>query len=142
LIARAREYVEKTRCTYRQSVRHNRCLIGYPLDEQEGSAASCSAASSANHDQSVVDHKLIWRFLTWLGGLTFALDEARTMILRRNPQSTCHRLDGNIDPHKALHSERLTTLETARQLLQVIPEWEASFGCRFFPRFATRAGFD
>ena len=24
----------------------------------------------------------------------------------------------------------------------VIPEWEDRFGCSFFPRFATRSGFD
>jgi hypothetical protein len=108
-------------------------LIGYPLPSQ--------ATSSTPH-QPVVDHKLIWRFVTWLGGLTRVLDEARAMILRQNPQSTCHRLEGNIDPHKARSPERASTLETARQLLRVIPEWEACFGCKFFPRFATRAGFD
>jgi len=51
-------------------------------------------------------------------------------------------VDGSIDPHKARSPERLTTLETARQLLQVMEEWEACFGCKFFPRFATRSGFD
>jgi hypothetical protein len=80
--------------------------------------------------------------VTWLGGLTWALNEARAMLLKSQPDSLCHRLEGMIDPHKARSPERLATLETARQLLQVIPEWEACFGCRFFPRFATRSGFD
>jgi hypothetical protein len=129
--------VEQKDSTYRQSVRHERCLIGYPLP-----AAEASSASFSPPNQPVVDHKLIWRFLTWLGGLTWVLDEARAMILGRNPQSTCHRLDGSIDPRKARSPERETTLETARQLLRVIAEWEACFGGKFFPRFATRAGFD
>lgn len=123
--------------TYRESVRHERCMIGYPLPEPEPGSASSSAPN-----QAVVDHSLIWRFLTWFGGLTSVLDEARAMILQNSPQSTCHRLGGNLDPHKARSPERLTTLETAGQLLRIIPEWEACFGCRFFPRFATRAGFD
>jgi hypothetical protein len=136
-VSRAQDYVEQKDSTYREGVRHDRCLIGYPLPAPEASSASSSAPN-----QPVVDHKLIWRFLTWLGGLTWVLDEARAMILQRNPQSTCHRLEGSIDPHKARSPERETTLETARQLLRVIPEWEACFGCKFFPRFATRAGFD
>lgn len=137
LLSRAQQYLDQPRVTYRQSVRHDRCLIGYPL-----SASNPSGASSPNVNQAVVDHGLVWRFVSWLGALTWALDEARAMILQRNPQSTCHRLDGNIDPHKARGAERLAVLETARQILQVIPEWEGCFGCRFFPRFATRAGFD
>ena len=137
LMARARDYVEQRDCTYRQSVRHNRSLIGYPLPVPETSSASSSVPN-----QPVVDHQLIWRFLTWLGGLTWVLDEARSMILQRNPQSTCHRVEGHIDPRKAILPAREMTLETARQLLRIIPEWEACFGCRFFPRFATRAGFD
>jgi hypothetical protein len=79
--------------------------------------------------------------ISWLGSLTLVLDEARAMILRRNPDSLCHRFDGSVDPRKARSADRLTTLETARQLLQIIPEWEACFGCRFFPNFATRSGF-
>jgi hypothetical protein len=106
------------------------------------SPAGGSSDASGRANQAVVDHSLIWRFLSWLGGLTAVLDEARAMVLKSRPHSTCHRLDGNIDPHKHRSAERLATLETARQLLQVIPEWEACFGCRFFPRFATRAGFD
>ncbi len=137
LLSRARKYLEKPCLTYRQSVRHDRCLIGYPVPAQESS----SVPSSIPH-QRVVDHSLIWRFLAWLGGLTWVLDETRAMVLKSCPDSICHRLDGNIDPHKTRSPERLTKLETARQLLQVIPEWEACFGCRFFPKFATRSGFD
>ena len=137
MLSRARQYLEQPRVTYRQSVRYDRSVIGYPLPAPE----ACSASSAAPN-QAVVDHKLIWRFLAWLGSLTGVLDQARAMLLQRSPQSTCHRVEGSMDPHKARSPERVTTLETARQILQVIPEWEACFGCRFFPRFATRAGFD
>ncbi len=137
LSARARAYLEEPKVTYRQSVREGRSLIGYPPRAPEA-----SSTDAAWPHQPVVDHKLIWRFVTWLGGLTWVLDLARGMVLQRNPQSTCHRLDGHIAPHKARSPERTATLETARQLLRVVPEWEACFGGKFFPRFATRAGFD
>jgi len=115
-------------------------LIGYPTDPTPASEASSDDAVST--EQSVVDHSLIWRFVGWLGGLTLVLDQARAMVLQSAPDSLCHRREGSVDPHKARHPERLAVLETARQLLVVIPEWEDCFGCSFFPRFATRSGFD
>lgn len=148
LLARARRYLEESRLSYRQTVRHNRCRIGYPLPAPTP-PADCSWESpsvwaidaSPVADQSVVDHGLVWRFLTWLGSLTGMLDQARAMVLKSRPHSLCHRLEGSVDPHKARSGQRRATLETARQLLQVIPEWEACYGHKFFPRFATRAGF-
>jgi hypothetical protein len=80
--------------------------------------------------------------VTWLGGLSLVLDKAREMILQHDPTSLCHRLDGSVPTGKGRTSERLGTLQTARQLLLVIPEWEECFGRKFFPQFATRAGFD
>lgn len=137
LLPRATEYLEKATVTYRRSVQHGRCLIGYPL------ASSDASGSDGNRgNQPVVDHSLVWRMVGWLGSLTWVLDKAREMILQRNFNSTCHRLDGSVDPHKARSPERLATLEAARQLLLIVPEWEECFGCKFFPRFATRSGFD
>ncbi|MFV1967857.1 MAG: hypothetical protein ACC628_20695 [Pirellulaceae bacterium] len=112
-------------------------MIGYPPRAREAS----SDDGSPIH-QPVVDHSLIRRFVSWLGGLTSMLDKARSMVLRIDPDSLCHRRSGSVDPHKARSLERMSTLETARQLLLVIPEWEGHFGCSFFPRFATRSGFD
>ncbi len=137
LLARATEYLEKATVTYRRSVQHDRCLIGYPL-----AISDASASDGHRGEQQVVDHSLVWRVVGWLGSLTWVLDKAREMILQSNSASTCHRLEGSVDPHKARSPERLTTLETARQLLLIVPEWEECFGCKFFPRFATRSGFD
>ena len=136
LLSRAEQYLTRPRLTYRQSVRDDRSLIGYPPTAREAS----SDDGSPPH-QRVVDHSLIWRFVSWLGGLTSVLDETRSMVLRKDPASLCHRREGSVAPHKARSQERMSTLETARELLLVIPEWEDCFGCSFFPRFATRAGF-
>lgn len=137
LLLRAATYLEKSTVTYRKSVRQGRQGIGYPLASSDD-----SSRDSQRREQAVVDHSLIWRMVGWLGGLTGALDKAREMILQSNPASTCHRLAGSIDPHKARSPERLATLETARQLLLIVPEWEECFAGKLFPRFATRSGFD
>lgn len=92
--------------------------------------------------QPVVSPSTVWRFVGWLGSLSWMLDKAREMILKQNPNSLCHRIDGRVAPEKHRGDQRQATLETARQLLLIIPEWEELFGCTFFPRFATRSGFD
>jgi hypothetical protein len=140
LLTRAEDYLQDPAITYRKTVRHERRVIAYTRPPQR--TVSKHASEHEHCEDAIVDHSLIWRMLGWLGSLTLVLDQARAMILQRNPESTCHRVDGSVDPHKARSLDRMAKLETARQLLQIIPEWEACFGCRFFPRFATRAGFD
>ncbi len=148
LLALATRYLNEPRTTYRSAVRRNRCLIGYPLEQRPVVAGKRDAADQqgatrrASDHQPVVPPSLVWRMTGWLGGLALVLDKARQMILQHNPHSLCHRVAGNVPAHKARTSERLVAIQTARQLLLIIPEWEACFGCKFFPQFATRSGFD
>ena len=135
----ARQYLDQHHATYRSVVRHARCLIGYPV---EPCPQSKDEASRQGHHQPVVPPSLVWRMASWLGGLAIVLDRARQMILQHDPHSLCHRVAGDVAPHKANSTERLEALQTARQVLLVIPEWEECFGRKFFPQFATRAGFD
>lgn len=149
LLAKAREYLNvperppqkelskrTTPTTYRSVVRHERQQIGYPLEQAE------DAAAEGSFHQPVIPPSLLWRFLGWVGSLTLTLDKAREMILKHDPNSTCHRVTGWVDPFQARSEERMKTLETARQLLLIMPEWESGFGRPLFPRFATRSGFD
>lgn len=145
LLARAKTYLNESRATYRSVVRHKRCLIGYPLQRQDSQVADNQGVDtqvSPGTHQPVVPPSLVWRFLTWMGSLTYSLDKAREMILKHQPNSLCHRVSGSVDPFKARSGDRQRTLETARQLALIMPEWEDCFGEHFFPRFATRAGFD
>lgn len=149
LLALAGKYLHEHRVTYRSTVRHACCLIGYPIQRHDAQGSSAEARDEqqaaplqAGDHQPVVPPSLVWRMATWLGGLSLVLDQARQMILQHDPQSRCHRVDGNVAPGKARTPERLEVLQTARQLLLVIPEWEECFGRKFFPQFATRAGFD
>lgn len=144
----ATDYLHRADSTYRSVVRNERSWIGYPVTAPPAVATE-SSSSSAHVDpdpdpyhQAVVPPSLPWRFLGWLGSLNVVLCRAREMLLQRNPNSTCHRVKGSVDPFKARSDARLATLETARQLVLIVPEWEACFGQSFFPRFATRSGFD
>ena len=147
LLALASRYLHEPRTTYRSVIRHDRCLIGYPLQTQDfqstrpGNHQPPEASRQDHANQSVIWPSLVWHFLGWLGSLTLSLDKAREMIVKHNPNSLCHRTAGSVDPHKARSEDRQRTLETARQLLLIMPEWEDCFACQFFPRFATRAGF-
>jgi len=145
LLARAKTYLNESRATYRSVVRHNRCLIGYPLqsqDTQDADNQDVDPQVFPGTHQPVVPPSLVWRFITWMGSLTYSLDKAREMILKHQPNSLCHRVSGSVDPFKARSEDRQRTLQTARQLMLIMPEWEDCFGEKFFPRFATRAGFD
>ena len=149
LLSLAGQYLHEHRATYRSTVRHACCLIGYPIqrrDAQSGPGETRDQQQAvplqAGDHQPVVPPSLVWRLAGWLGGLSLVLDKARQMILQHNPQSLCHRVDGNVAPGKARTPERLAALQTARQLLLIMPEWEECFGRKFFPQFATRAGFD
>ena len=83
----------------------------------------------------------VWRMLSWLGGQLAALARGRQLIQEHNPGSTCHRFVGAVAPHKYQSPQRERLLRQSRQLLHLIAEWEATFPEKFFPRFATRAGF-
>ena len=147
LIARAKQYLNvpddpsqkvpsRRATTYRSALRHERQQLGYSVQPVK------DHAGEGSFHQPVIAPSLLWRFLGWFGSLTLTLDKAREMILKHDPNSTCHRVSGSVDPFKAHSDERMETLETARQLLLIMPEWECCFGRPLFPRFATRSGFD
>lgn len=146
LVALAKQYLDHHHATYRSVVRHARCLIGYPVEPcphpLEAPQEPHAGTAEGGHHQPVVPPSLVWRMVRWLGGLAIVLDRARQMILEHDPHSLCHRAMGDVALHKARTPERFEVLQTARQLLLVIPEWEECFGRKFFPQFATRAGFD
>jgi hypothetical protein len=79
--------------------------------------------------------------LTWLGAQSAALVLGRQEVQQRHPGSTSHRFLGAVAPQKFRSPQREQLLRCSRQLLHLIAEWEGLFCQKFFPRFATRAGF-
>jgi len=125
----ARDYLENDRRSYRQTVRHGKLPLGY-------------RASGNEVEERALHHMTVWRTLLWLGAQLPALASGREIILQQNPSSTCHRIVGAVAPHKFRNPQRERTLRQARQLMALITEWERTFPEKFFPRFATRSGFD
>jgi hypothetical protein len=122
--------VENDRQSYRQTVRPEGRVIGY----QTPSGAPAI-------DERALDHMTVWRMFTWLGCQLAALAKGRQLLQRHNPRSSCHRFVGAVAPHKFRSPQRGRLLRQSRQLLHLIGEWETTFPEKFFPRFATRAGF-
>ncbi len=84
----------------------------------------------------------LWWFLAKLGTQLAALQVGRQMILERDPKSTIHRFLAAVAPRKFRSPQRELVLRQARELFHLIDEWESVFQQPFFPRFATRSGFD
>lgn len=124
-------YVENDGQTYRKTASPGGRPTGY-----------VTPPGTAAIDERKLDHSTIWRTLSWLGGQVAALLVARRLIQAQHPSSTCHRFVGAVAPHKFRSRKRERLLCHARQLLYLITEWERLFPEKFFPRFATRSGFD
>ena len=92
-------------------------------------------------ERGLLDHSTVWRMLGWLGCQVAALAMGRQLIQQHTPRSTCHRFVGAVAPHKFRSPQRGQFLRQSRQLLHLVFEWEERFPEKFFPRFATRAGF-
>ena len=149
----AGSYLDHDAQSYRQTVRWGGTRIGYVANasSHSGSAAPAAAAAAAasaspSASRGVIDERVlcpmtIWRMLTWMGCQLVALAEARRQVLESNPQSTCHWFVGAVAPQKFRSPQRQRQLQQACQLLHVAAEWEELFREKFFPRFATRAGF-
>jgi hypothetical protein len=109
----------------------------------QGRATTYQAApgQAPLEQRGLLDHSTLWRTLTWLGAQLPALRRGQELLLQQNPASLCHRFDGAVAPHKFRSRQREQSLCQARRLLHLIVEWDATFPEKFFPRFATRAGF-
>lgn len=127
----ASSYLENDRQSYRQTVSPARRVIGYQ---------TVSGASAI--DERALDPTTVWRLLTWLGVQLAAWRMGLRLLMRRDPNCTCHRFVGAVAPHKFRSSPREQRLRQARRLLHLIDQWEGHFPEPFFPRFATRSGFD
>jgi hypothetical protein len=130
LVHLSRCNAEQDQQSYRQTVHDRKLPFGYR-----------APAANDNSEQRALHHMTVWRMLSWMGGQFAALASGRQMLLEHNAASTCHRFVGALAPRKFRSPQRQFTLQHARQLLALITEWEQTFPEKFFPRFATRAGF-
>ena len=128
----AASYVENDKASYRE--------VASPQGRRR--TFQSPPGTPPKDERGLLDHKTVWRMLTWMGCQLPALAAGCQMILDRSPSSECHRFRGAVAPHKFKSPHREQLLCRSRQLLRVMAEWEELYREKFFPSFATRAGFD
>jgi hypothetical protein len=123
-----------TPLSYRKTVRHQRRFLVYD-DRQDHPLAKRGAALA---------HSSVWRWLSWLGGLTRTLQAAGQLISQKDPQSTLHREVIPIDPKKYRGEEgcaRHQRLEQAGRMLLAEAVFELQLKKNLFPMFAAGCGW-
>jgi hypothetical protein len=123
----AREYLEHDQRSYQQVAAPQGMVRGYVT--REGAAAI---------DERALHRTTVWRWVTWLGAQTAALQVGMQLWLEHDPLSTLHHFSAAVAPHKFRSLRREEQLRAARRLLRLSDLWDATFGRPFFPRFATR----
>jgi hypothetical protein len=130
LLDKAKDFLGSDK-SYRQAVREGQRSLVYD-DRQDNRFAGQGAALA---------HSTLWRWLSWLGGLTRTMQAASQLICQKDPNSTLHNQVIPIDPRKHRSDERRVTLEQAARMLLVEATFQEHFGKKIFPRFATGCGW-
>jgi hypothetical protein len=82
----------------------------------------------------------VWRWLSWLGGMTDALHAGWELIRQKEPNAALHREPWAVSPGKYRLERRRGTLQQALQVLAVDRVCAGLFGAGIFPRYATSSG--
>jgi len=133
LLDKAKDFLG-TEKSYRKTVRLQQRSLVYD-DRQDHPLAERGAALA---------HSSVWRWLSWLGGLTRTCQKACQRISQKDPHSTLHREVIPIDPRKYRGEEgcpRHRVLQRAGRMLLVEAVFQQRFGKRIFPLFATGCGW-
>lgn len=117
--------------SYRQAMRQNGQAMVYD-DRQDHPLARRGAALA---------HSTLWRWLSWLGGLSRTRQAANQLIDQADPHCTLHREVIPIDPRKYRSEARCDLLQQAGQLLLTEAVFHQRLGKKIFPTFATGCGW-
>ncbi len=133
LLDKAKEFLGTDK-SYRKTVRHQHRSLVYD-DRQDHPLAERGAAMAPSS---------VWRWLSWLGGLTQTCQKASQLISQKDPTSTLHREAIPIDPRKYRDEEgcpRHQLLQRAGRMVLIEAIFQGRFGKRIFPLFATGCGW-
>jgi hypothetical protein len=124
-------YLEKSDQSYGQTAAPGKCVIGYQQQPDRSTS-----------EERRLHPSTLWQALTWLGSQLEAFQWGLRLLVQSDPNCDCHRFLGAVAPHKFRSPPRGKKLRNARRLLHLIDRWDRQFPEPFFPRFATRSGFD
>ena len=133
LLDKAKEFLG-TEKSYRKTVRFQQRSLVYD-DRQDHPLAERGAALA---------HSSVWRWLSWLGGLTRTCQKACQLISQKDPNSTLHREVIPVDPRKYRDEEggpRHQLLQRAGRMLLVEAVFQQQFEKWIFRLFATGYGW-
>ena len=133
MLDKAKEFLGTAK-SYRKTVQHHQRALVYD-DRQEHPLAERAAAMA---------HSSVWRWLSWLGGLTRTCQKACQLISQKDLNSTLHREVIPIDPRKYRDEEgcsRHQLLQRAGRMVLVEAVFQRQLGNRIFPLFATGCGW-
>ena len=133
LLDKAKDFLGTDK-SYRKVVRHQGQSIVYD-DRQQNSLARRGAGLS---------HSTVWRWLSWLGGLTQTSQAASRLISQSDPHSTLHREVVPVDPKKYRGEEgcaRHQLLERAGRMVLIEAIFQGRLKKTIFPTFATSCGW-
>lgn len=82
----------------------------------------------------------LWRWLSWLGGMTGALRAACELIRQKDPNATLHREAWALPSWKYRSPARQSALQQAMQLFAADRLCEGFFGHGIFPCYAIAQG--
>lgn len=129
VLEKAGEYLG-TDHSYRKTTEHE----GMPIMYDDRTPAGLEKASG-------LAPSTVWRWLSWLGGMTGTLRAVCGLIRQKEPNATLHRQPWAIEPGKYRSLQRQQTLQQAMQLLAADRVCERLFGEGIFPRYATSQGW-
>jgi hypothetical protein len=133
LLDKAKEFLG-TEKSYRKTVRFQQRSLVYD-DRQDHPLAERGAAMAPS---------TVWRWLSWLGGLTRTCQKASQLISQKDPTCTLHREVIPIDPRKYRDEAgcpRHQRLQRAGRMVLVEAVFHRQLGKRIFPQFATGCGW-
>jgi hypothetical protein len=128
LVEKATTYLG-TGASYRTVVRHDALPVMYD-----------TRPSDAQNPRSLRG-STVWRWLSWLEGLSGTLRAAWGLVRQKEPGATVHREPWALSPAKYRSAGRRDTLQQAMQLIAVGQLFERLFDEEIFPRFATAHGW-
>ena len=129
VLEKASEYLG-TDHSYRKTAEHEGMAIMYDDRARPNERGPVGLAPST-----------VWRWLSWLGGMTDTLRAAWGLIREKEPNSTLHRQPWAVTTRKYRSLNRQHTLQQAMQLLAADRVCERLFGDGIFPRYATGRGW-
>jgi len=83
----------------------------------------------------------LWRWISWLGGLSETVRAAGQLIRQKQPGEILHREAWPLPAHKYRSQQRRQVLQRAARGIVVNQIFQRLFGWEIFPRLATAHGW-